>query len=432
VAQLRADSVPRVRWHCRSCRTASLTRIPESVTVVGAGQAGFEMVASLRQKGFEGRILLIGDEDRLPYPRPPLSKECLRGALDPSVLRFRPDSFFESGDIELVLDDRVTSVDRRNRRVALAGGTTLGYDNLVFATGGRPRSLPIPGADFDGVLDLRTAHDAMRLHETFSVGSKVVVVGGGFIGLEVASSARVNDCAVTVIESLPRVMSRVVSPQVAAHLEREHLREGTILMLQANLKAILGSGGRVTGVELSDGKQLDADIVLVGIGLTPNDELAAGAGLATGDGILVDAYLTTDDPAISAIGDCTRFPAASGAGPIRLESVQNAVDQARCVAERLVGRATPYSSLPWFWTNQAGQKVQMVGLTATATHRVCRGDVESGSFSVFAFDESGLLGCESVNRPADYNAARAILVAGASLTPAQAQDPEFNLRTLRK
>jgi 3-phenylpropionate/trans-cinnamate dioxygenase ferredoxin reductase subunit len=402
------------------------------VLVVGTGQAGFQLAASLREGGYEGRVLLVGEEPELPYQRPPLSKAYLMGKADAAQLRFRTAAFYAENRLEIRAGARVLRIERAARRVLLASGEALPYEHLVLATGARNRALPVPGAALDGVLSLRTLAEAEALRRRLETARRAVVVGAGFIGLEFAAVAAARGLEVTVVEALDRPMARSVSPLVAAHLRAAHERAGVRFAFGAALARIIGEAGRATGVETADGRRMPADLVLVGIGVVPNAELAAEAGLSVSDGVVVDGLLRTEDPAISAIGDCARFPCRHAEGaPVRLEAVQNAADQARCVAARLLGRPAPYASLPWFWSDQGPLRLQIAGLSVPHERAVLRGDPAAGQgFSVFCFRGGRLVGVESVNRPLDHVLARKVLERGGGVTPEQAADPAFDLRAL--
>lgn len=398
------------------------------VVILGGGQAGFQTAASLREQGFDGRIVLVGDEPDLPYQRPPLSKAYLAGSQDAEAVRLRPQSFYDHHGIELLPDERASAIDRRDRRLLLASGITLAYGHLVLATGARPRLLPIPGAELDGVMALRTLADAAELRQRLAAADEVVLVGAGFIGLEFASVAAKQGKAVRIVEATDRVMARVVSPPVSRCFAEAHARWGAKLLFGTSIERVLGERGRVIGVETTRGEVLQADLVVICVGVVPNVELAAAAGLATDNGIVVDAHLATADPAISAIGDCARYPSRFADGMVRLESVQNAVDQARGIAARLAGRPAPYHAVPWFWSDQGELRLQIAGLTMGHDLAAVRGDPDDGRFSVFCFRGERLIGIESVNRPADHIAGRRILAAAPNLTPAQAADPNYDLK----
>lgn len=408
---------------------------PGTVLVLGTGQAGFQVAASLREEGFDGRVVLVGEEPEPPYQRPPLSKAFLTGKADGDAVRLRPEKFFAEHRLELRAGERAARVDRAGRRVALASGETLPYDHLVLALGSRNRALPVPGADLDGVAQLRTLADAEGLRQRLEAAREAVVVGAGFIGLEFAAVAAARGVAVTVVEATDRPMARSLSAEMSAFFRGAHERQDVRFVSGATVVRVLGDGEgrRATGVETADGRRFPADLVLVGIGVVPNAELAAEAGLAVADGIVVDERLATSDPAVSAIGDCVRYPcrfAAAGAGPVRIESVQNAVDQARCVAARVAGRATaaPYAAVPWFWSDQGASKLQIAGLATPHERAVVRGDPAKGAFSVFCFRAGRLAGVESVNKPLDHVLARKLLANGTGLAPEQAADPGFDLK----
>jgi 3-phenylpropionate/trans-cinnamate dioxygenase ferredoxin reductase component len=396
--------------------------------ILGAGQGGFQVAASLREHGFAGPIALIGNEGMLPYQRPPLSKTYLLGELDAERLLLRPQAFYATRNIELILADRATAIDRAGCSVTLASGRTLAYEHLVLALGARNRILPVPGAGLDGVFHLRTRAEADAIHARLLAARHIVVVGAGFIGLELAAVASKLGKQVTVVEALGRAMSRAVTPPISDFYAQAHAAWGTELLLNARLQAIEGENGRVAAVSLADGRKLAAELVLVGIGITPNVELAVAAGLATANGIVVDARLATADPRISAIGDCAAFPDPASGQFIRLESVQNAVDQGRCVGKRIAGQGEDYTAVPWFWSDQRDLKLQMVGLTAGCEETVLRGDPATRAFSVFGFRGGRLVGIESVNRAADHMFGRRLLAAGESITPEEAGNLGFDLK----
>ena len=398
------------------------------VVIVGTGQGGLQTAASLREAGFAGPVTLVGDEPDLPYQRPPLSKAYLLGKMAEEGLRLRSEAFYARNAIDLLAGERVAAIDRAARRVRLANGKELGFDHLVLATGARNRPLPVRGADLDGVLYLRTLAEARDLKARIAGAREVVVVGAGFIGLEFAAVARQLGKEVHVVEATQRPMGRAVSAQMSWFFTERHMGWGAKLLLGAGVARILGQGGRVVAVEATDGQRLPADLVVVGIGVLPNAELAAEAGLAVQDGIVVDANLLTADPAISAIGDCARYPSRFAGAPARLESVQNAADQGRCVAARIAGRPAAYDAVPWFWSDQGDLKLQIVGLTMGHDATALRGDPASGRFSVFCFRGGRLVGIESVNRPADHMAGRRLLAGEPGLTPAQAADEGFDLK----
>lgn len=398
------------------------------VAIVGAGQAGFQAAASLRQEGFAGRVVLIGDEPVLPYQRPPLSKSYLAGQSGIDELWLRPSEFYAKQQIDLIYGEEVAAVDRGTRRLRLASGREISWDHLVLATGARYRPLPVPGAELDGVLPLRTLADADVLRQGLDETRHVVVVGAGFIGLEFAAVAIAQRADVQIIEITHQPMGRVVSERTSRFFTDAHIGWGAKFSLGTGVVRILGANGRATGIETTDGRQLPADLVLICIGVIPNAEIAADAGLTVDNGIVVDQFLTTADQAIFAIGDCANFPTPYAVGRVRLESVQNAVDQARCVAAHLGGRPEAYQKVPWFWSDQGDLKLQIAGITAGHDQSVIRGNPADGSFSVFCFRAGRLIGVESINRTADHVVARRLLAGEPALSPEQAADGTYDLR----
>jgi 3-phenylpropionate/trans-cinnamate dioxygenase ferredoxin reductase subunit len=399
------------------------------VVVVGAGHGGFQAAASLRQNGFDGEIVLIGDEPRLPYQRPPLSKDYLSGKIGLDLLLMRPEAFFADQRVELMMGVAVTAIDRAGQAVALSDGKRLDYDHLVLATGARNRVPPLPGIELDGVCCLRNLAETEALKERLATCRHAVIIGAGFIGLEFAAIARSKGVPVHIVELVDRVMARVVCPDTSAYFGQKHQETGVAFSFGARVERIGGEGGKVTHVVLADGRSLPADLVLISIGVVPNEELAAAAGLAVENGISVDDHLLTADPYISAIGDCASFPSRhSLKNPVRLEAVQNATDHARCVASRIVGKPYAYEALPWFWSEQGDLRLQIAGLTTGFQQVVLRGDYEKGEYSAFCYAGDKLLGIESVNKPADHAFARRLLAAGRGVTPAQAADMSFDLR----
>jgi 3-phenylpropionate/trans-cinnamate dioxygenase ferredoxin reductase subunit len=398
-----------------------------TVLIVGAGHAGFQLAASLRQHGFGGRLGLINDEAHLPYQRPPLSKAYLKGEGRPDSLMFRPDKFYRDQNIELIAD-RGVSIDRGAHRLLLASGAALDYGHLVLATGARNRLLDIPNANLRDVRYLRTLDESEALRQQIAPGQRVVVVGAGFIGLEFAATARAKGLEVDVVEHGPRVMARAVTAEISAFFEARHTAVGIRIHFGVQATGIEGDGVSVTGVSLSDGRHLSADLVVVGVGVLPNVELAHEAGLAVASGIIVNEQLLTSDPDISAIGDCALFASPRFGGLLRLESVQNAADHARCVAARLTGDARTYDGQPWFWSDQGPDKLQIAGLTTGYDRVVVRGDAGQGSFSAFCYKAGQLVGVESVNRASDHVFGRKILGLNRSITPEQAADMTFDLK----
>ncbi|WFU38680.1 FAD-dependent oxidoreductase [Bradyrhizobium sp. CB82] len=399
-----------------------------SVIIVGAGHGGYQVAASLRQSGFAGRVCLINDEAHLPYQRPPLSKAYIKGSAGPESLMFRPEKFYVDQKIELIAG-RATSIDRAARKVHLASGDTLDYGHLVLATGARNRLLDLPNANLPDVKYLRILDESEALRKTIPSRTRVVVIGAGFIGLEFASTARFKGLEVDVLELAPRVMARAVTVEVSEYFQARHREAGIRIHLGVQATSIEAEGGKVTGVSLSDGHHLPADLVVVGVGVLPNIELAAEAGLAVASGIIVDEYLLTADPNISAVGDCALFASPRFGGSLRLESVQNATDHARCVATRLTGDKKVYDGQPWFWSDQGDDKLQIAGLTTGYDHVVLRGDPAKKAFSAFCYKGDKLLGIESINRAGDHMFGRRLLGMDRSLAPEKAADATFDLKS---
>jgi 3-phenylpropionate/trans-cinnamate dioxygenase ferredoxin reductase subunit len=397
------------------------------VVIIGAGHAGFQLAASLRQHGFGEPIRMLNDEAHLPYQRPPLSKAYLKGAGAPDSLMFRPDKFYRDQNIELIAD-RAVAIDRGKHRVLLASGTSLDYGHLVLATGARNRLLDIPNANLEDVRYLRILDESEALRQRLSSGQRVVVIGAGFIGLEFAATARAKGLEVDVLELGTRVMARAVTVEISEFFQQKHRAAGIRIHLGVQATSIESGGAGVTGVSLSDGRHIPADLVVVGVGVLPNVELAAESGLAVAAGIIVNERLLTSDSDISAIGDCALFASPRFGAPLRLESVQNATDHARCVAARLTGDAKDYDGLPWFWSDQGPDKLQIAGLTTGYDRVVVRGDREQGAFSAFCYKADRLVGIESVNRAGDHMFGRRLLAANGSITPEQAADASFDLK----
>jgi 3-phenylpropionate/trans-cinnamate dioxygenase ferredoxin reductase subunit len=411
----------------------------DGVVIVGAGQAGFQVATSLRMQGYEGPIALIGDEPNLPYQRPPLSKGFMAGKQDIQSTALRPLAFYQSHRIDLVAGTKITGIDRVGRSVNLASGRglsrSLNYDVLVLAVGARNRTLPVKGAELDGICYLRTDAEAVDIRQRLEHARDIVVIGGGFIGLELAAAARALGKSVRVLEVQSRLMPRVVSGILSDFYRDLHTSQGVKISLGVAMSEIVGHQGKVSEVVLSDGSVWPADLVLVGIGVVPNIELARDAGLSVSDGIVVDQHLRTEDESIYAIGDCADHPNPfanpfSG-GRARIESVQNAVDQAKCIAAAIVGRSEDYRAVPWFWTDQFDIKLQMAGLSGGYDQVVTRGEPESRKFSLFYFRDGRLAAVDSVDRPGDHLAGRKLIGAGIQITPEQAADPSVDLKALR-
>lgn len=402
----------------------------DQIVIAGAGHAGVQAAASLRGEGYAGKIFLIGDEKPLPYQRPPLSKAFMKKEAGDQSLLLRGPAFYADNGIELVLGERVDAIDRFGQQVSLASGRRLPYRHLILATGSSVRDAPFAGAGLEGVLRLRNMDDALLLRDHLANAREIVIVGAGFIGLEFAATAAGRGARVHVVEFAPRVMARAVSSPISEFFHLSHGAFGVGISVGAEVVSIEGENNKVRYVVLSDGRKLPADLVVVGIGTRACDDLAVAAGLDCSNGIKVDRALTSSDVSISAIGDCALHFNHFAGQMMRLESVQNAVDQARVVARKLTGMLGDYDAVPWFWSDQGDLKLQMAGLVGGCDLSVCRGDPASGDFVIFSF-RSGILRCvETVNRPGDYMAARRLLSGGIELTPQQASDEAFSIKSL--
>lgn len=398
--------------------------------MVGAGQAGLQIAETLRRSGYSEPVLLLGDETWPPYQRPPLSKKYVSDDMADERLFFRPLEQLARQDIDFRPATVVTAIDRAKQEILLATGERIAYAGLALATGTRVRPLPVPGADHPAVCYLRGLDDARRLREKLRAACRVVVIGGGFIGLEVAATARSAGKDVTVVEALDRLMARAVAPVVSNYFAELHQARGVSLRFKTGVTKISATADGSALVHLADGATLPADLVVAGIGVLPNQELAAAAGLACDGGIVVDEFARTADPAIVAAGDCTWHRNLRFKGSHRLESVQNAVDQAKIAAQSLLGRSVPYQDLPWFWSDQYDVKLQMVGLSQAHDRQVLRGDPATGAWSVYYFKDKVLLGVDSINRPADHMLVRKLMTSGVLVSPEAVSDPALDLKTL--
>ncbi len=395
------------------------------ILVIGAGQAGASLVAKLRALGHAGAITLIGDEPVPPYQRPPLSKGYLKGEMALERLFLRPESFYADQDITLKLGSPVTGIDPAARQVYL-GDMVLGYDQLALTTGAVPRLLPAGiGGALDGVYPVRRLADIDAMAPEFRPGRRVLIVGGGYIGLEAAAVARQRGLAVTLIEAAPRILQRVAAPETSDYMRALHAAQGVRIIEDCALARLTGEG-RVDGAELADGQRLSADFVIMGIGITPDSVLARGAGLVLDNGIAVDEMGRTSDPHVWAAGDCASFPYQGGR--IRLESVQNAIDQAEAVAANMLGADTGYVPQPWFWSDQYDLKLQIAGLNTGYDHVVVRPGAAAQSHWYYAGDR--FLAVDAMNDPRAFMLGKRLLAAGRSPDPAVLADPGADLKTL--
>jgi 3-phenylpropionate/trans-cinnamate dioxygenase ferredoxin reductase subunit len=402
----------------------------QTFLIIGAGQAGGECAVELRKQGFAGRVVIIGEEPHLPYKRPPLSKAYFAGSAKLESLYVMPQTSLDKVKIECIGNMRVERIDRAAKQVTLSDGRVLAYDKLALATGGRARPLNLPGAARPNVNLLRTIADVDTIRAQAVPGKRMVVIGGGFIGLETAAVAVKLGLKVTVLEGLPRVLARVTVPEISAFYERAHREAGVDLRTGVQVTALEGEPN-VTHVVLDDGSRVEADFVVVGIGLIPNTELAQEAGLDVDNGIVVDECTRTSDPDIVAAGDCTNHPSEFLGRRVRLESVQNAMEQGRAAAHAMLGKPTPYTTVPWFWSDQYDLKLQMVGLSAGFDQFVLRGDpATQRSFAAFYLREGHLIAADAVSRPQDFMFAKKLVAARTRIDPALLADESVALKTL--
>ncbi|HSG89284.1 MAG TPA: FAD-dependent oxidoreductase [Pseudomonadales bacterium] len=397
--------------------------------VVGAGQGAGQLVASLRQDKYEGEILMIGDEPFLPYQRPPLSKAYLAGEMELARVLVRPEKFYEDKDVKVRLNTRVTVIDRAAKTVALDDGSSVEYTNLVLATGSHVRRLRIPGIDLPGVHYLRTIEDVDAIRASVGEGKRMVIIGGGYIGLEVAAVCRKLGMDVTVLEMESRILQRVTTAEMSAYYHKVHTDHGVHIRTGAAASEILGTD-HVTGVKCMDGTELPADAVIVGVGIIPTTELAENAGLDCENGILVDAHCRTSDPDIYAIGDCTNHPSPLLGRRLRLESVPNAMDQARVTAKNICGGDATHDAVPWFWSDQYDLKLQMVGFSAEADTQVLRGNPEENSFARFYLKDGVVIAVDAVNRAAEFQVSKQLVAKHARVDPIRLADESVAVKEL--
>ena len=405
-----------------------MSAIMTKVLIIGAGHAGGSAAALLRQYGFEGEIVLAGEEAAAPYQRPPLSKAWLKGEAGLEDLLLRPESFYVEQKIDLRTGVTATTIDAAAKTVAFADGTVEPYDVLILATGSMARKLAIPGADRPDLMELRTLHDAERLKAALAPGKRLAVVGGGYVGLEAAASARALGAEAVVIERMDRVLARVASEPLSIFFTDLHRRHGVQIITGAD-----AAGFEDGGVRLADGTLIAADAVLVGVGAFACEALARTAGLACADGVAVDETARTSDPNIYAVGDVTRrlIPVHGGLMH-RLESVPNALEQAKQAASAIVGRAPPAPEVPWFWSDQYDVKLQIAGLPFGADRQLVRGDPADGAFAVFHLSGERVVCVEAVNAPADFMGGRQLIGKGAAVDDARLADPAVSIKAVAK
>ncbi len=401
----------------------------EQAIIIGAGQAGAQAAQSLRQAGFQGPITLIGEEQAAPYQRPPLSKAYLQGALEADRLALRPDAFYAQNDIKMMLGARALKIDRVAARIETDRGESLAYDSLLIATGAPPRRLTCPGTELSGVHYLRTIADCEGLKAPLSAARRIVIVGAGYIGLEVAASARKAGREVTVLEAQSRVLQRVAGPEISAFFDALHRAHGVDVRLGAMLAGFEGRG-RIERAVLASGERIECDAVLIGVGAAPATELAAAAGLAIDNGVATDEHAQASDPSIFAAGDCASHPSRLYGRRLRLESVPNAIEQAKVAGANMAGGSAIYDAVPWFWSDQYDVKLQTAGVAEGADAAIVRGDPGTGRFSVWSLKDGRLLAVDAVNDPASFLAAKKIIAAKTPLDAKSLADPATDLKSL--
>lgn len=400
------------------------------VVIVGAGQAGVQGAFSMRQAGYDGEIVMIGEEPVLPYQRPPLSKAYLKNEVSEERLHLKPPQFYEQQKIDVRLSERAEQVDPKAKTVRTSSGTVVSYDALLLATGAPPRRLPAPGADLENIFYLRTLADSEALQEILSAEGRIVIVGAGYIGLEVAAVARQAGCDVTVLEIAERVLARVGCEEVSSFFETLHRTNGVDLRLSTGLEAFLGEDDKLRAVKLSNGDELECVAALVGVGAAPETALAEAAGLTVDNGIVVNEYARTSDPSVWAAGDCTNFPSPLYGRRVRLESVPNAIEQAKVAGANIAGGNIVYDAPPWFWSDQYDVKLQTIGLAEGADELVVRGDPKNKKFSVWHFLRDKLLAVDAINDPAAFAVARRMIVNGADIQREKIADETSDLKSM--
>ena len=401
----------------------------EKVVIVGAGHAAGQLIASLKQRKFAGDIVLIGDEPYLPYQRPPLSKKFLAGEFAADRLYVKPESFYEDPQIEVRLETHITEIDRERKTLKTDSDEEIQYDKLILALGSRVRQLSVDGADLDGVHYLRSIADVDGIRDEIGNNKNAVIVGAGYIGLEVAAVIRQLGLDVTVVEMADRVMSRVVSPEISDFYQIEHSTQGVRLRLSTGVSAFRGDG-RVEAVETDDGELIPADFVVVGIGIDPNTEIASAAGLIVDDGIVVDDRCQSSDPDIYAVGDCTNHPNTIYDRRLRLESVHNALEQAKTAVNNICGIESHYSQVPWFWSDQYDLKLQIAGISEGYDDVVIRGNPANRSFACLYLYEGRLIATDAVNSPKEFVQSKALIAAGTKVDREKLGNTEVELKDL--
>ncbi|WP_138380569.1 NAD(P)/FAD-dependent oxidoreductase [Luteithermobacter gelatinilyticus] len=400
----------------------------ETVLIVGAGHGCAQAVASLRQEKFDGKIIVVGDEPYIPYQRPPLSKDFLKGELPLERLYIKPEKFYADRDVELKLGHRVTSINPVAKTASLETDEILSWDHLILATGSNVRRLNAPGHELKGIHYLRTVADVHAIQADFDGAENVVIVGGGYIGLEIAAVARQKGKAVTVLEMADRILNRVVAPEMSEFYHRVHEEEGVRILCHTGVTAFDGQDGRVSRVIAGDGQEFAADLVIIGIGITPAQELAESAELDLDNGIKVDEYCRTSAPDIYAIGDCTSHPSPLYGRRIRLESVPNAMGQAKVAAKAICGKLEVYDEIPWFWSDQYDMKLQIAGLSQGYDQIVLRGDPDSRHLAAFYLKDGVLIAMDGVNSPGEFMASKKLIAQKATPDPEKLADSSVSMK----
>lgn len=406
--------------------------MPKTCIVIGASHSGAQMIQSLRQEGWTDRIVVIGDESHLPYHRPPLSKAFLLNERTAEQLNIRPPAAYEKAEVEFMLGKSVTNIDRTNKEVTLDDGTKLNYDKLAICTGARVRKIPVPGAELSGVHYLRTLDDVVGIKAQMETAKNAVIVGGGYIGLEVAAALRKQGMAVTVLEMASRVLERVTSPETSAFFTRAHQEEGVEVITDIQVSEFCGDD-RVSSVKCADGREIPADLIVVGIGIIPNVEIAEAAGIEIDNGIVTNTFGQTNDPDIVSSGDCANHPNELYQRQVRLESVHNTLDQSKSAAASICGNEKPFVSLPWFWSDQYDIKLQIAGLNNDYDQTVVRGDIENGhNFVVYYLKDGVLISADCVNRGKEFMVAKQLIAKKAKIAPVELANEEIDPKQILK
>ena len=405
-----------------------MSETPSHIVIIGAGHAGGTAAALLRQYDFQGPITMIGEEPIPPYQRPPLSKAWLKGEADADSLALKPLEFYGENNIDFRPNVRVEAINRADKTVKLSDGSTLAYDIAILATGARPIRLPIPGADLDGVLELRTAADAEALKAALGPGKTVAIVGGGYIGLEAAASSRALGANAIILERESRILARVACETLSTFFQTYHEAKGVKFELGASATGFAGKDGKVTGVTLADGRTIACDLVLVGVGVAPNEELAKEAGLECARGVVVNLEARTSDPSIFAIGDVAQRPMPIYDRMFRMESVPNALEQAKQAASAITGRPAPAGETPWQWSDQYDLKLQIAGYPFDADHILVRGDPSSNKFAIFHLKGDQVQSVEAINSPPEFMMGRQLIGNRKPVNPAKLADTSISMK----